>query len=105
MFVDAGSVQDHNFHPKIIFRGGTLERSNKTFDGAKISLKRFSIDPGSKVLAILKCQVCCISLESNGIFGKKDFNFEEVRNQYRRNFLESGLKNKQNFTQAEEYNF
>ena len=36
----------------------------------------------------------CKSRESDCMIGKKDFNFEEVRNQYRRNFLESGLKNK-----------
>ena len=33
-----------------------------------------------------------MSHESDCMIGKKDFNFEEVRNQYRRNFLESGLK-------------
>ena len=35
-----------------------------------------------------------MSRESDCMNGKKDFNFEEVRNRYRRNFLESGLKNK-----------
>ena len=144
MFVGAGFVSDHNFHPKMIYRGSHIGAKDKTFDGAKISLKRFSIDPGSNVLAILKksCQGCtemryslingtcnpfsfsqlnrynyshclitrgrqgkrkksteriksgCKSRESDCMIGKKDFIFEEVRNQYRKNFLESGLKNK-----------